>query len=256
MAQLQIMSLNLCSWGHDDNTIEKRQERVKRLINKYKPCTLGVQEALPEWMEYLSSNLEGYAHVGEGREGGDKGEHTAIFYRTDKLSLIKTETFWLSETPYVVSKSWGSRCLRILTWAKFRLAGTEEEFVHVNTHIDFGELAPIMQTRMVLDNINSFNLPVICTGDFNYKEDSEGYILLPSGKMGDARYLAENTTNIGTYHGFGKNDVSQDKPIDFCFVSKNDFRVNCYKVLNEKIDGGFYSDHHAVYVELDFKTEL
>ena len=253
MGQLHVMSLNLCCWGYDDNTVDKRLERVKTLIDKYKPCTLGVQEATPEWMEYLSSNLEGYARVGEGREGGGKGEHTAIFYRTDRLNLIETDTFWLSETPRVVSKSWGSRCLRVLTWAKLRLVETGKEFVHVNTHIDFGELAPIMQTRMVLDNINSFDIPVICTGDFNFTEDHEGYKLLTSGKMADSKYLTSNTTNIATFHGYGEIDVSQEKPIDFCFVSKDDFIVNCYKVLDEKINGELYSDHHAVYVELDFK---
>jgi len=252
MGKLSVMSLNLCCWGKGENMVSERFGRVQTLINKYKPDSLGVQEASPQWMEYLSSNLEGYAHVGKGREGGNKGEHTAIFYRTDKLSLIESDTFWLSETPNVVSKSWGSNYLRICTWAELKLVETGEKYVHINTHMDFGEIAPIMQTRMVLDKINSFDIPVICTGDFNYNEDSAGYKLLTGGKMGDSKYLAQDTMNIGTYHGYGELDVAHEKPIDFCFVSKEDFRVNNYRVLDEKVDDKLYSDHHAVYVQLEF----
>ena len=52
--------------------------------------------------------------IGEGRDGGDKGEYSAIFYKSEKLRLEKTETFWLSESPEVPSIGWDAALNRII----------------------------------------------------------------------------------------------------------------------------------------------
>jgi len=49
-----------------------------------------------------------YAHVGVGRDDGiSKGEHSPIFYDSDKFEEVDWDTIWLSPTPHVVaSKGW------------------------------------------------------------------------------------------------------------------------------------------------------
>lgn len=65
-----------------DNAWPYRKERVEALIRFYGFDVLGVQEAKPSQMSDLRA-MPGFASVGVGRDGGDRGEYSAIFYRTD-----------------------------------------------------------------------------------------------------------------------------------------------------------------------------
>lgn len=49
-----------------------------------------------------------YAYVGVGRDDGiSKGEHSPIFYDSDKFEELAWDTIWLSPTPgRVASKGW------------------------------------------------------------------------------------------------------------------------------------------------------
>ncbi|CEI96916.1 hypothetical protein RMCBS344292_11059 [Rhizopus microsporus] len=60
---------------------------------------------------------EEYKWVGVGREDGDKeGEISAIFYKSDVLSIESWKTVWLSETPENVgSIGWDARHSRTAT---------------------------------------------------------------------------------------------------------------------------------------------
>ena len=88
-----------------DNAWPYRKERVEALIRFYGFDVLGVQEAKPSQMSDLRT-MPGFASVGVGRDGGDRGEYSAIFYRTDRLRVLDSGTFWLSETPVTVSIGW------------------------------------------------------------------------------------------------------------------------------------------------------
>ena len=41
--------------------------------------------------------------------------------------------------------------------------------------------------------------------------------------------------------------------IDYVFVDKNTVEPVKFKVINEKVDGKFYSDHYAVYADIELK---
>ena len=59
-----------------------------------------MQEVLNNQLIDLQSSLNEYKAVGVGREDGKtKGEYSPILFKTSKLKLIKSNTFWLSETP-------------------------------------------------------------------------------------------------------------------------------------------------------------
>jgi endonuclease/exonuclease/phosphatase family metal-dependent hydrolase len=72
--------------------------------------------------------------------------------------------------------------------------------------------------------------------------------------MTDTKFAAAETDNAVTYQDFGRLKASPpESVIDFIFVSEGDFAVSSYKVIDEKFDGKFTSDHYAILSELHFK---
>ena len=65
----------LLDWKH------KTKKHVISLIKEEKPDVLGIQEGLPHQIKYLSNQLDEYSMIGEGRDGGDNGEYSAIYYK-------------------------------------------------------------------------------------------------------------------------------------------------------------------------------
>lgn len=80
---------------------------------------LGLQEVCPDQAEYLRANLTEFGFVGEHRNADLKnGEASPVLYRKSRFEALKSGTFWLSETPEAPgSKSWGTACPRVCTWA-------------------------------------------------------------------------------------------------------------------------------------------
>lgn len=88
-----------------DNAWTQRKQDAIDLMSYYHPDYFGVQEALPQQMKDIKNGLKNYDYVGVGRDDGkEKGEFSAIFYDTNRLQVINSGTFWLSETPEKPSK--------------------------------------------------------------------------------------------------------------------------------------------------------
>lgn len=91
--------------------------RKKGLVNMLKtlnPDIIGIQEGLKHQVEFLKTNLENFNVSGIDRNNDLTGEYSSIFFNNLKFELIKSETFWLSKTPNIVSKSWDVALPRIL----------------------------------------------------------------------------------------------------------------------------------------------
>ena len=80
----------------------KRYPVMAKLIQYHGFDIFGTQEGYIRQLEDMKAALPGYEYIGVGRnDGKEAGEHSAIFYRTDKFDLIKKGDFWLSETRQV-----------------------------------------------------------------------------------------------------------------------------------------------------------
>lgn len=237
---------------------DQRAEGAVQLFNKYQPDSIGLQEVNVTWYTYLKEELANkYACVGVGRENGtndaNSGEATPVFYLKDKYDLVDSGNFWLSETPNTPSKGWDAEYNRICTWAILKNKETGETYAHVNTHFDHvGTTARIKSMRMMVDFLNTLDMPAVCTGDFNVAQDSDVYnLMLGSGFMQDVKNLAAQKINEGgTLTNYGEVDPAGKLPIDFVFVSKDDFKVSTYQVLNEKSNDTYISDHLGIYSEM------
>lgn len=248
----RILSFNVLCAGKEHRWWENRVPLVCSIIKEYKPSSFGVQEAHWEWMQALCANLPEYDYVGVGRDDGDKdGEFSAVFYLKDEFTASESGNFWLSETPDKPSLGWDAACIRNATYVKLTHKESGKEYIHFNTHLDHvGINAQINGVKMIQEKAASFGgIPVVCTGDFNVYQDSECYNVMVSANMGDARKMAPDTDDCYTFHGFRPEEIQGI--IDFVFVDRATVRPVNFKVINKLVDGEFYSDHHAVYADIE-----
>lgn len=256
---LNVMTYNirLDVASDGDNAWPFRKDFFASQINFYTPDVLGIQEAMPHQVIDLEKLLPHYSQVGIGREGVGKGESSNIFYKKDKLKVINTNTFWLSDTPEEISKGWDAACHRVCTYALFQELKTKQLFWVFNTHLDhIGELARTRGLELILSKIQQLNTnkqPVIFMGDFNSEPQEERIIALKR-VMDDTREVSieQPFGPIGTFNNFEfHNPIT--KRIDYVFISKeNNLKVKKYAVLSDSKELKYPSDHLPVYVELVF----
>jgi endonuclease/exonuclease/phosphatase family metal-dependent hydrolase len=247
---MRIMSFNLLCQGKDEHAMKNRRELASRTIMDYRPDSIGVQEATPDWMKWLGKNLPGYDYVGVGRDDGKKlGEFAAIFFLKDKYKAVDSGTFWLSATPEKPTMGWDAVCIRICTWAVLQNIQTGEQYAHINTHLDHrGDTAREKGIDLVLKKAAEFELPVVCTGDFNLFEGSPLYEQLMGGVLRDTKFLAPDTMKNATFHHFSLPTVDTNI-IDYVLVNDKVTPL-VYRVITEGIDGKFVSDHYPVYADV------
>ncbi|MDR3142704.1 MAG: endonuclease/exonuclease/phosphatase family protein [Tannerellaceae bacterium] len=154
-----------------------RKEMVKGLIRFHDFDIFGTQEGFIHQINDILE-VEAYDYVGAGRDDGkDGGEHSAIFYKKGRFTVLDEGNYWLSETPDVPGKGWDATCCnRICSWAKFREKATGKEFYFFNVYYDHeGKEARRQSSHLMLSRIKAIagNAPVFCTGDFNATPDDE-----------------------------------------------------------------------------------
>jgi len=247
--------LNIESDG--ENAWPLRQDYLTSQIQFYEPDILGIQEATPNQVADISILLPKYNQVGIGREGEGKGESSNIFFKRDQFLLKETNTFWLSETPDIISKGWDAAFNRVCTYALFKDKKTKKNIWVFNTHLDhIGEVARTKGIELILSKIaelNTQNYPVIFMGDFNSEPTSERIIALNKA-MNDTRDISEEKPfgPSGTFNGFKHNEPIT-RMIDYVFVAKNNkLKVEKFAVLSDSKDLKYPSDHLPVFVKLSF----
>jgi endonuclease/exonuclease/phosphatase family metal-dependent hydrolase len=254
---LKLMSYNIRLDVSSDgqNAWPVRKDFFASQIQFYEPDIMGVQEAMPNQVLDLEQMLPQYNQVGIGREGQGKGESSNIFYKKEKLEVVETNTFWLSDTPDSISKGWDAACHRVCTYALFRENDSDTLFWVFNTHLDHvGIEARVKAISLILskiDQLNTANYPVVLMGDFNLEPDDKSIIDLKK-KMNDARELSVKIAfgPIGTFNNF-EFDKPVTKRIDYIFISKNaKLEVKKYAVLTDSKNLRYPSDHFPVYVEI------
>lgn len=238
------------------NAWEKRKENVAAMLQFHQPDIFGIQEGLPEQVDFLDQNLSNYTYIGVGRDdGARKGEFSAIYYDSVRFELIRTETFWLSPTPDYPSKGWDAALPRICTYGLIEEISSKRQFLVFNTHFDHvGEKARLESVKLILNKmvrINEKNLPIILTGDLNLTPDEEPIKEL-FRNMNDSRAVskADPYGPFGTWNGFDFN-ATLDRRIDYIAVNDK-ITVKKYAVLTDSANQNYLSDHLPVFVELFF----
>lgn len=234
-----------------ENRWENRHDAVAMMIATEKPSVFGLQEALPDQIQFFKDSFPQYTMVGVGRDDGiDKGEYMAIYYLNSTYDLINSGTFWLSETPDSVSKGWDACCFRTTTWVELRDKSSKEEFYYFNTHFDHvGEVAREESVKLIVSKIKEIvpeGKPVVFGGDLN--SDISSDIFLPlKGFMTLASECSPLSDVMGTYNGYGT--IDEYSVIDYIFC-KN-VKCKSYKTLTDNYGVPFISDHYPVAFEFE-----
>lgn len=259
--ELSVMTYNikLDYPKEGENSWTNRKDFFINQLKFYEPDIMGVQEAMPNQMKDIDNLLGNYSFVGVGRDDGkDAGEYSAIFYKKNQFTILKSSTFWLSQTPEKISMGWDAVCNRVCTYALFQNKSTKKIFWVFNTHFDHvGEAAKTNGLKLILSKIkelNSKKYPVVLMGDFNSEPETDRIIELKK-MMDDSREISVQPPfgPSGTFNAF-RHDLAVTRLIDYIFLSKGGaIKVNKYAILSDSKDLKYPSDHLPVYIEIDFK---
>ncbi len=226
-----------------------RADLVMDDLSEQAPGIIGFQEATRWQYQYLVDCLPDYDSVITYRDESVIAEGCPIFYHTNRFDLVDKGSFWLSETPDVMSKDWGAAHYRICSYVILTDKASGEDFVVFNTHLDHvSDEARIRGIQVVLDKIAQFGgLPSVIMGDFNALEGSETYISVTE-HFADAMYEAEESDDGYTYQNWG--DLENSRRIDFFMLSKTGFQVHTYEVLDGVREGVYTSDHCPIVLKV------
>jgi endonuclease/exonuclease/phosphatase family metal-dependent hydrolase len=221
-----------------------------------------MQEVLAHQYEFLDSVLTDYSSVGVGRtDGAKEGEMNPVFFRKDRFELIRTRTFWLSDSCEVAgSRAWGTDLPRIVTWTELSEKTTHEHFYFFNTHFAHdSDSARIMSSELLLNKVDSIasGFPFVITGDLNMLISDKGYEILTgpyeSVPLLSDTYAVTEKRPVGpayTFNGFAE-DKSSGR-VDYVFV-RNGMKVLEHRTFIKKERGIYISDHWPVMATVSLK---
>lgn len=230
---------------------------VSNLIRFHEFDILGIQEGLVNQLNNISDALPEYARYGKGRDDGkEAGEHSAIYYKKDRFTLLKSGDFWLSENPDLPGKGWDATCCnRICSWVYLQDKVTKKRFYTFNVHFDHqGVVARKESSKLILAKIQEIagQSPVLLTGDFNGGRESEWYqTLATSPLLTDAytqvKFPYANNSSMNGFRTPRSNTV-----IDHIFVTKQ-FATSKWGILTDTYFGKYPSDHFPVLAVVELK---
>ena len=96
-------------------------------------------------------------------------------------------------------------------------------------------------------------LPIVLTGDFNGTLDSEPIVLLTDGGMKNTYTDAKVIYGPNwSFHAFGRIPLDRRTLIDYILV-KGPVEIEKCRVIGDKPDNGYLSDHAPVMTDLVLK---
>ena len=155
--ELKVMSFNLRYDKPDPgkNAWTVRKDAVAALIDHYAPDIIGTQEGKAHQLLDLHRLLPDYQSLGYDRTGTGTDEYCAIFYRPGRLQCLKSDDFFLSDTPELpgsISFDWGNSVPRMASWAVFAVVGEKRKIIVFNTHLDYKSAkAQELSARLICD---------------------------------------------------------------------------------------------------------
>ena len=260
IGQTSLMTYNIRYNNPNDkeNWWENRKKELAQLIDYYHPDIFGIQEGLFDQVNYLDEALSEYDFIGVGRDDGKrKGEFTAIFYNTDTYQLLETKTYWLSESPEIVSIGWDASMERISTYGAFDKIDTGDTLHVFNAHYDhIGEIARKKSSELILSLMKEKDIAekhLVLMGDLNAEPGSDPINILTQFLNDSYASSIAPYGPIGTFNGF-KLDHPLSNRIDY-IMTRNLETISFRHIDDRRKNKLWPSDHLPVLVELTFNNQ-
>ena len=244
--RLRVATFNIrnSSAPDGDDSWVLRREATAQAIEALDAEVVGLQEVLPDQLEYLRERFPEYEIVGAGRDDGiGAGEHSVVLVRPGKWRVESHETRWLSAEPSKPgSVGWDADLTRIATLVWLRHADGARIGV-ANTHYDHAGQVAQYESSLLLASWTTDDLPWIVMGDLNATPDSPPLKALTGAGLRDAVPAEVG----GSWHDFtGATD--QDR-IDHILISAG-WEVVEAAVSHYRPGGRLPSDHWPVTATL------
>ncbi len=265
MASLRVMSFNIRGANYPDgvNAWPARAALNVATIQQYGPDLIGLQEVQADNLTYYRQHLPAYQFApGPQYNNTEPYDYVALAWRPERLQLLHAGGFWLSPQPaHYSGPAWGAVQVRSANWARFELVQGGQQFVHLNTHLDYiSEQAQVEGTKLILSQLAGVRggLPALVTGDFNCNPDSEPHALfLAAGyqdsyiTLGNRDDLADPTSYTTHYFlgdGYRPQDFHGSGRIDW-LLTRGALTPTSYAVARDAQPPAYPSDHYPVLVE-------
>jgi endonuclease/exonuclease/phosphatase family metal-dependent hydrolase len=252
---LRVMSFNIRLPVESDgpNQWQHRKALIADMVRAQDADLIGTQELHKVQADDLVKRLPQYTWFGRDRRGGHDDEHMGVFYRSDRLRMIESGDFWLSDTPEVPgSITWGHPLPRMVTWALFERLSDRRRFHLLNTHFpyrDEDEDARERGARLIASRVSKLpaDIPVILMGDFNTTPDSRAHAALTADLRDIWDAAPQRSGPAATFHEFtGKPDQRID------WILYRGLQPLSVRTVAEHDGGRYPSDHFPVVAEFAF----
>ncbi|MBQ0081526.1 MAG: endonuclease/exonuclease/phosphatase family protein [Alistipes sp.] len=243
VATLRVMSYNIRHTGEkrdvEERAWENRRFATIEMFKREKPDIVGMQEVKEDQKSYLIENLPDYVPV-------QMLDNTKfVMYRKDVFEFVRFGNFWLSPTPNVPSKGWGSISIRATLWVELKIRSTGRHIFLFDTHLDVkSALARDNGARMCVERMRKIAKKKgvqFLVGDMNTSKQEVMDIF--TSWLQDSREVAPSTNHLPTFNGWGY--AKHPEMIDYIFyrnATPTEFRL-----LDGKDYGREYiSDHYPV----------
>lgn len=239
------------------NAWEFRKDSVLSIIKSYDFDIVGLQEVTPSQYSFFEQQ-DNFAVIGGYRdiENGKGTEASAILYKKDTFDCTENGTFWLSNTPDIISRYEDADCIRICTWGKFTHKASGKEFIHLNTHLDhISEAARVFGAQKIVEFAEQTfpkETVLFLTGDFNENEQGKWFSVFQNAGFNDSRVISQKPykgpygTNTGVI--FEENVPIKDYwRIDFIFSNHHNVEEAHTIVYDSP---SLPSDHLPIYAKI------
>jgi len=241
-----------------DNDWAHRKEFCARVILSREADVICCQEVWEGQVKDLRERLDGYAWLGTVDEPRTRRPVNSIFYRPDRLDLISSGAYWLSQTPHVCgSRSWESACVRLATWARLieRASGTELRVV--NTHLDHvSQAAREGQAGVINEDAAAYaqDFPQILAGDMNAEADNPAIQRFLDAGWRDTWQRVHGPGGPGpTFHGFDGPAGTGDNAVRLDWIfARGRLDAVAAEVVRDQADGRYPSDHYFMVADVEF----
>ncbi len=275
---IRVMSFNVRGSFRDatkKNAWRNRADLNVATIGRYAPDVIGLQESQLGNLATYRKRLPRYAHIPGPRYGNAfPYDFNAILYDPERLQLLETGGFWLSETPERHSRSWGTRVARSATWVLFGLKDADLSILHLNTHLDhISAQARREGSKLIVEKIVELSAradrdpAVILTGDFNARPGSRTYKNFTESGFVDTFLTVGNQDDesANTFHAFqgrryrDKHPARGPRRIDWIFLKdpEDSLRIESHSIIREADEeAGLYpSDHYPIVTDFGFHSK-
>lgn len=265
MTIIRVMSFNI--HGNDSEWAALHADPTLRILQRYSPDLIGLQEVMPANIEFYCQHLTDYDYV-LGQAYGEEEDpgHSPILWKKARFELLDSGYFWFSRTPDVRSSDWGIEYPLGATWIQLQDKITGIQLLQLNTQYEdgaWGEQSRQESSRLIVERIAHLapDTPVILTGDFNCNPWSGSYNHFLANGFTDTYRAAGNADSVAssTYHGFaGQQYFALDWGtelywrVDWILTrgGKQHFQASSSTIVRDATPPTYPSDHYPIVSEL------